>query len=151
VSKARILFLCTGNSARSQMAEAFIRLYADEHFDPYSAGMEPKGINPYTIRVLEERGISLDGHTSDDLRTYLGHMYFGYVVTVCDHAEQNCPRSWLQAQNHIHWGFEDPAAFEGTDEEKLARFREVRDQIETQVCGWLMDQGIPVEKREVSA
>lgn len=151
MSKAKILFLCTGNSARSQMAEAFIRLYAGEHFEPYSAGMEPKGINPYTIRVLEERGISVDGHTSDALRTYLGHTYFGYVVTVCDHAEQNCPRSWLQAQNHIHWSFEDPAAFAGSDEDTTAKFRDIRDQIEERICGWLAGQGIPVDKGKVAA
>ncbi len=149
--KAKILFLCTGNSARSQMAEAFVRRYAGDHFEPYSAGMEPKGIHPLTVRVLEERGISLDGHDSVDLRTYRGHMHFGTVVTVCDQAEQSCPRAWLQAQNHLHWSFEDPAAFEGTDEEKLARFREIRDQIEAKILDWLAEQDIPAGKGEVTA
>lgn len=151
MSKAKILFLCTGNSARSQMAEAFIRRYAGDYFEPYSAGMEPKGINPYTTRVLGERGISLAGHRSDDLRTYLGHMHFAFVVTVCDHAEQSCPRSWLLAQNHIHWSFEDPAAFEGSEEETLLKFRQIRDQIEEKICSWLAEQGIPVDRGTVAA
>ncbi|MDV7391771.1 arsenate reductase ArsC, partial [Arthrospira platensis SPKY1] len=100
-----------------------------------------QGINPYTVRVMEEKGISLAEQTSDHIRTYLGHAHFGVVVTVCDHAEQNCPRTWLQAQNHLHWSFEDPAAFQGTDAEKMGRFRTVRDQIESQIQSWLSEQG----------
>lgn len=144
MKKTKMIFICTGNSARSVMGEALVRHYAGESYDVFSAGMEPKGINPYTIQVLQEKGISLAGATSDNLRKYLGHQHFGVVVTVCDHAEQSCPRTWLQAQNHLHWSFEDPAACEGSHEEKLAKFREVRDLIDEQVREWLAHQGILV-------
>ncbi|MCA9980026.1 MAG: arsenate reductase ArsC [Anaerolineales bacterium] len=143
-SQAKFLFICTGNSARSQMAEGLLRYLAGDHFQVYSAGVEPKGVNPYAIQAMDERGISLAGQSSDNLRQYLGHTHFGYVVTVCDHAEESCPRVWLQAQNHMHWAFEDPAAFEGTPEETLAKFREVRDQIEAKLMSWLAEQGIAV-------
>jgi arsenate reductase len=86
MGKTKVLFLCTGNSARSQMAEAFLRTYGGESFEAHSAGLEPKGLNPYTIQVMEEIGISLDGYASKDLRVYLGHINFGYLITVCDHA-----------------------------------------------------------------
>jgi len=124
------------------MAERFLRHYAGDHFEPHSAGLDPKGINPYTIRVMTERGIAIDDQSSDDLRKYLGHMHFGVVVTVCDHAEKNCPHVWLQAQNHLHWSFEDPAAFEGSDDAKLAKFREVRDLIDKHIRDWLAEQGV---------
>jgi arsenate reductase len=143
--KHKILFLCTGNTARSQMAEAFVCHYAGDDFEPYSAGMAPKGIHPHTVRVMEERGISLEGHESVDLGEYLGQVHFGTVVTVCDQAEQNCPRAWLQAQNHLHWSFEDPAAFEGRPEERLAKFREIRDEIDERIRGWLAAQGIALD------
>lgn len=143
MSKAKILFLSTDNSARSQMGEAFIGLYAGDYLEPYSAGTEPKGINPYTVRVLEERGISLAGHTSEDLSTYLGQKHFGYVVTVCANAEKTCPRSWLLAQNHTHWNLDDPAQFEGSDAEKMARFREIRDEIDERIQAWLVEQDVP--------
>lgn len=142
MSKTKALFLCTGNSARSQMAEGFLRHYAGDRYEVYSAGLEPKGINPFTIQVMAEIGIAIDDQTSDDLRKYLGHKHFGLVVTVCDHAEANCPRVWLQAQNHLHWSFEDPAAFDGSDSAKLAKFREVRDQIDKQVQNWLAGQEV---------
>jgi arsenate reductase len=148
MSKTKVLFLCTGNSARSQMAEGFLRHYAGGRFEPHSAGLDPKGINPYTIRVMAERGIPIDDQSSDDLRKYLGHMHFGTVVTVCDHAEKNCPRVWLQAQNHLHWSFEDPAAFEGSDDAKLAKFREVRDLMDEQIRHWLAEQSVGVEEPE---
>ena len=137
MSKTKVLFLCTGNSARSQMAEAFFRKYGGESYKAYSAGLEPKGLNPYTLQVMEEIGIPMDGHTSKDLRVYLGHVNFGYLITVCDHAEKNCPTTFLGISHRLHWSFEDPAAFEGTHEEKLAIFRQVRDQIQDKVQEWL--------------
>lgn len=151
VNKTKVLFLCTGNSARSQMAEGFLHHYAGDRFEAHSAGLEPKGINPYTIRVMAERGVQIDDQTSDDLRKYLGHMHFSIVVTVCDHAEENCPRVWLQQQNHLHWSFEDPAAFEGSDGAKLAKFREVRDLMDEQIQTWLTEQGISIDERKVAA
>jgi arsenate reductase len=142
MNKTKVLFLCTGNSARSQMAEAYLRHYAGDRFEAHSAGLEPKGVNPYTVRVMEEAGISLEGQYSKDVRVYLGHVNFGYLITVCDHAEKNCPTTFLGISQRLHWSLEDPAAFEGTDGEKLAKFREVRDQIDEAVRSWLEVQGI---------
>ena len=90
-NKTRVLFLCTGNSARSQMAEAFLRLHGGDRFEAHSAGFEPKGINPYTRRVLAEVGIDMAGQTSKDLTVYLGKMHFGYLITVCSNAEGALP------------------------------------------------------------
>ena len=140
MSKARVLFLCTGNSARSQMAEAFLRKYGGEIFEPYSAGLEPKGVNPLTIRVLDEVGIDISNQTSKSIEAYLGKLSFQYLVTVCDDADQNCPTGLPGINERIHWSFEDPARFEGTDEEKLARFREVRDLIEQRIKVWIAEQ-----------
>jgi arsenate reductase (thioredoxin) len=139
--KLKVLFLCTGNSARSQMAEAFLRKYGNDYFDVYSAGLEPKGINPFTIQVMEEIEIDMSQHTSKDLKQYLGKTHFGYLITVCDRAEQNCP-IFPGMEMRLHWSFEDPAAFEGKQEDKLAKFREIRDQIDERVRSWLMEMGI---------
>ena len=139
-TKPRVIFLCTGNSARSQMAEAFTRKYVGDRFEVHSAGLEPKGINPYTIRVMEEIGISLDSQKSKSVREYLGKMHFAYLFTVCGNAEKNCPRIFLSQGKHTHWDFEDPAAFEGSDEEKLAKFREIRDQIDQRIQEWLAEE-----------
>ena len=138
--KPRVLFLCTGNSARSQMAEAFLRKYGGESFEPYSAGLEPKGVNPLTIRVLDEVGIDISHQTSKSIDAYLGKLSFQYLVTVCDDADQNCPTGLPGINGRMHWSFEDPAHFEGTEEEKLAKFREVRDLIEEKVKQWLAEK-----------
>ncbi len=135
-NKPRILFLCTGNSARSQMAEAFLRYYAGDQFEVHSAGLDPKGIHPLTVVVMEEIGISMADHTSKGVTVYLGKMLFQYLITVCDKAERNCPTMWPGVNQRLHWSFEDPAAFEGSEEEKLAKFREVRNQIEQKVKDW---------------
>jgi arsenate reductase len=128
--KAKVLFLCTGNSARSQMAEAFLRSHGSDRFEAFSAGLEPRGINAFTRRVMAEAGHDLAGHYSKGVREYLGKAHFGYLITVCGHAEQNCPRTFLGVSHRLHWDLEDPAAVQGTEEETLAKFREVRDQIE---------------------
>jgi arsenate reductase len=140
MSKARVLFLCTGNSARSQMAEALLCKYGGEIFEPYSAGLEPKGVNPLTIRVMDEVGIDISNQTSKSLDTYLGKLSFQYLVTVCDDADQNCPTGLPGIDERMHWSFEDPARFKGTEEEKLAKFREVRDLIEQKVKQWVAEQ-----------
>lgn len=151
-TKPKVLFLCTGNSARSQMAEGFLRHYAGDKFEAHSAGLDPKGINPLAIKVMAEKGISIENQTSDSIRKYLGQKYFGIVVTVCDHAERNCPRVWLDAQDrHLHWSLEDPAAFEGDDEAKLAKFREVRDLIDDKIRAWLAEQSKSKDAQEVPA
>lgn len=142
MSKKRVLFLCTGNSARSQMAEAFLRQYAGDTFEAHSAGLKPREINPYTIRVMEEKGISLDGQHSKSVSEYLAKTNISLFFTVCNHAEENCPKAFLNsAGRHYHWDFEDPAAFEGSDEDKLVKFREIRDQIDQKLKDWLAEQG----------
>jgi arsenate reductase (thioredoxin) len=135
-SKTRVLFLCTGNSARSQMAEAFLRKHGGDRFAAYSAGLEPKEIHPFTRVVLAEMGIDMAGQYAKDLNQFMFRMHFGYLITVCDRAEQRCP-IFPGMGVRLHWSFEDPAAAAGTDEERLAVFRKVRDQIESRVITWL--------------
>ena len=140
MDKQRVLFLCTGNSARSQIAEAFLRKYGGERYEAHSAGLEPKGLNPFTVKVMQEIGIDVSGQTSKGVDTYLGKTLFQYLVTVCDDADKNCPTVWPGVGNRMHWSFQDPAAAEGTEEEKLAKFREVRDLIEVKIKEWLAEQ-----------
>ncbi len=136
--KMRVLFLCTGNSARSQMAEGLLRHYADDRFEVYSAGLEPKGMNPLTVRVMEEAGIPLTGQRSKDVGEYVGRVHFSHVITVCSRADDKCP-VFPDISQRLRWPFDDPAAVEGTDEDKLARFREVRDQIDRRIREWLTE------------
>ncbi len=142
MKKTRVLFLCTGNSARSQMAEAFLRHHAGDRFEAYSAGLEPKGIHPLTIRVMEEIGIGLEGHTSKPLSDYMGRVHFGYLVTVCGDAEEQCPSVFPGMGQRLHWGLEDPAAFIGSDAEKLEKFRQVRDQLEQEIQEWVAEESL---------
>ena len=141
----RVLFLCTGNSARSQMAEAFLRKYAGEYFEVNSAGLKPKGVNPFTVQVMKEKGIDISGQTSKGINTYLGKVLFQYLITVCDEADKNCPTVWPGVNTRMHWSFEDPAAFQGTDDEKLEKFRQIRDLIEARIKSWLLEQNITVQ------
>jgi len=137
MAKTRVLFLCTGNSSRSQMAEAFVRKYAGETLEAHSAGLEPKGFNSLTIKVMDEIGIDISAQTSKGVDTYLGKVLFQYLITVCDDAEKNCPTVWPGVNHRLHWSFEDPASFDGTDYEKLAKFRQVRNQIEQRIKEWV--------------
>lgn len=133
---SRVLFLCTANSARSQMAEALLRAHAGARFEAYSAGIEPTEINPLTLRVLSEIGIDASNQWAKSVELFRGKMHFDYVITVCSNAEQRCP-VFADTAIRLYWPFEDPAAVLGSDEEKLARFRGVRDQIETRIVAWL--------------
>jgi arsenate reductase (thioredoxin) len=142
MKKPRVLFLCTGNSARSQMAEALLKKHAGDRFEVYSAGLEPAGVNPYTVRVLDEQGLDTSELRSKPLTEFLGKVHFGYLVTVCTNAEEQCP-IFPGVSQRLHWPFEDPAAFQGTDEETLDTFRRVRDQIEEQLLQWLADFDVP--------
>lgn len=137
MSNPRVLFLCTANSARSQMAEALLRHHAGDRFEPHSAGLEPKEINPYTRLVLEEWGLDLSRQYSKGVRTYLGKMLFAYLVTVCADAEEKCPTTFPGVAKRLHWAFDDPAALEGSHDEKLAEFRRVRDQIDARIRAWI--------------
>jgi len=139
MEKVKVLFLCTGNSARSQMAEAFLRKYAGDEFEAYSAGIRPLGIAPYTIRVMEEVGISLEGHGSKHVDEYIGKIDFDYLITVCANAEKECP-VFPGVGEKIHWDLEDPALQIGAEEEKLQKFREVRDKIDKLIKDWISSQ-----------
>lgn len=134
----RVLFLCTHNSARSQMAEAFLRHYAGDRFEVFSAGLEPGVVNPYTIQVMDEIGIDMQDHSSKGLNQFLGKTHFGYLITVCDSAEQSCP-IFPGMGIRLHWSFEDPSSFNGTDTDRLAKFRQVRDQIDARIKEWLKE------------
>jgi arsenate reductase len=143
--KTKVIFLCTHNSARSQIAEAFLRRDAGDHFEVYSAGYEPQLINPYAVKVMKEIGYDLADQYPKKLEQYLGTVHFGVVVTVCKKAEEHCPTIPGVAKR-LDWSVEDPAAFEGSEEAKLAKFRAVRDQIDAQVKKWLMERGIPLNE-----
>ena len=138
MSKPKVLFLCTGNTARSQMAEAFLRAYAGDHFDVYSAGLEPQEIHPLTVRVMREAGFDLTGHRAKGLNEFLGKLHFGYLVTVCDRAHETCP-VFPGMGTRIFWPFEDPAQASGTEEERLDVFRRVRDAIDDRIRHWVQD------------
>ena len=125
--KTRILFMCTTDSARSQMAEGLLRHLAGERFEVHSAGTEATHVRPLAIRAMDEIGVDISGQESKTLERYLGEP-FDYVITVCDDANEACP-FFPGAQSRLHWSFEDPSKAEGTEEERLAVFRSVRDLI----------------------
>jgi arsenate reductase len=121
------------------MAEAFLRKYGGDEFEAHSAGLEPKGLNPFTVKVMDEAGIDVSGQRSKGVNGYLGKVHFQTLITVCDDAEKNCPTVWPGVNTRLHWSFADPAAYEGNDEQKLAKFRQVRDQIEQRVLAWIRE------------
>lgn len=127
----RILVLCTGNSARSQMGEGLFRHEGGKGWEVFSAGTRPSLVRPEAIAVMREIGIDISGHRSKSVDEFTGEP-FDYVVTVCDNARDNCP-VFPNAKQQIHWSFEDPAAVEGSEELRLASFRRIRDQIHEQV------------------
>lgn len=131
--KRRVLFLCTGNSARSQMAEALLRLIAGDHYEAHSAGTHPVGLNPMTVEVMRELGVDIQHSRSKNVTEFLGES-FDEVITVCDRAKDSCP-VFHGAPNLQHWSFEDPAA--APSEARLEVFRRVRDEIAEQVRRWL--------------
>ena len=121
------MFLCTHNSARSQMAEGLLRHLAGDSFEAHSAGTEATHVRPLAIRAMEEVGVDISGQESKTLERYLEEP-FDYVITVCDDANEACP-FFPGAKNRLHWSFEDPSRAEGSEEERLAVFRSVRDRI----------------------
>ena len=137
MNKAKVLFLCATNSARSQMAEAFLRTDAGDTYEAYSAGVDPKEIHPLTRKVMDEVGVSISGQRSKSLREYMGQVHFGYLITVCREAEESCPSTFPGIGQRLHWDIEDPAALVGSEDEKLNKFREVRDIVRTRVNDWV--------------
>jgi arsenate reductase len=125
--KKRVLILCTGNSARSQMAEGLLRHDAGRHFDVQSAGTKASFVRPEAIAVMREVGIDISGHRSKPVDEFEGQE-FDYVITVCDNARESCPVFFCKAHK-LHQTFEDPAAFTGSEEQRLAVFRRVRNEL----------------------
>ncbi len=138
MDKIKILVLCTGNSCRSQMAEGFFREYGKENVDVKSAGLDPSQVNQTAIKVMEEIGIDISGHTSTSLSEYINDP-FDYVITVCDNAAEKCP-AFPGGGERLHWPFEDPHFAEGTEGEVLDFFRKVRDQIGFKIKTWLDEE-----------
>ena len=129
-SKRKILFLCTGNSCRSQMAEAWTRVLKGSQLEAYSAGIKPKGVDPLAVKAMAEVGVDISNQKSKDIDS-LGNQEFEYVVTLCDNARESCP-FFPASTKRIHKGFEDPpilAAGAETEEEAMAPYRRVRDEI----------------------
>jgi len=129
--KTRVLFLCTGNACRSQMAEGWLRHLADDRFVAFSAGIEAHGQNPHAIAVMQEAGIDISGQKSEILDPELLET-IDLLVTVCSHADAHCPAVYIPGKRE-HWPFNDPARATGSEEEVMAEFRRVRDQIRTRI------------------
>jgi arsenate reductase len=129
--KPRVLFLCTHNSARSQMAEGMLRNLAEGRFEVMSAGTEATHVRRQAIKVMNEIGIDISGQESKTLARYLGQP-FDYVITVCDEANEACP-IFAGAKNRLHWSLEDPSRADGSEEERLAVFRRVREEIRERI------------------
>jgi arsenate reductase (thioredoxin) len=141
VDRKRVLILCTGNSARSQMAEGLLRHDAGERFQVESAGTEPSSVRPEAIAVLREQGIDISGHRSKSVEEFAGQS-FDYLITVCDSARESCPL-FFGAVNRMHHSFEDPAALNGPDEDRLALFRRVRDQLRAYLAEFAQKESAP--------
>ncbi len=136
--KKKVLFICVHNSARSQIAEAFLKEMAGDRFEVESAGLEPGTLNPLAVEVMKEAGIDISRNkTKSVFDFYKQGKYYDYVITVCDESQSDkCPVSPGKEQR-LHWSFVDPSGFTGSLEEKLAKTRDVRDQIEAKIKDWL--------------
>jgi arsenate reductase (thioredoxin) len=133
--KQRVLFLCTGNSARSQMAEGLLRHLAGDRYDALSAGTHPVGLNPGAVAAMRELGIDISAQRSKRMDEFVDQA-FDYVITVCDRAKESCPR-WPHTGWLLHWSFDDPAATMGSPEEQRKAFRTVRQQIKAHIEGFI--------------
>lgn len=139
MEKAKVLFLCTHNTARSQMAEALLKKFAGDRFEVFSAGYEPRDIHPYTKQVMAEIGLDISDQHSKSVKDFLGRVAFRYLIVVCDQAERTCPKVFPGVLVRMFWPFEDPVTFEGSEEANLANFREVRDKIAAQLEAWSLE------------
>jgi arsenate reductase len=138
MTKEKILVLCTGNSARSQMGEGLFRSEGGAGFEIYSAGAKPSSVRPEAIAVMREIGIDISGHRSKSVDEFAGQS-IEYVVTVCDNARDNCP-VFPAGAKRIHWSFKDPAAVRGSEQERLVAFRRIRDQMHERVKAFFRDR-----------
>jgi arsenate reductase len=140
-----ILFLCTGNSARSQMAEALLKKHAGNHFQVYSAGLEPKAqVFPPVALAMREIGIDISGQKPKGVEQFLGRVHFEKVIVVCGHAEEKCPIIFGMAPR-LFWPFDDPAAATGSEDDILAVCRRVRDQLNRRILEWLGEEGLSIQ------
>ena len=140
MEKIKVLFLCTHNSARSQMAEGLLRHLAGERFEVMSAGTVATQVRPLAVRAMDELGIDISSHESTNMARYVGEP-FDYVITVCDEANEACP-FFPHAAQRLHWSLPDPAAAQGTEEERLEFFRSVRDRLWIRIIeGELLNEG----------
>jgi arsenate reductase len=121
------------------MAEALLRKHGGDQFEVYSAGMKPIGIHPYTERVMQEIGINLGGQYSKGLGEFMGKIHFAYVIILCEEAEKMCPTTFPGITQRLTWSYEDPSAGEESGDNKLKKFREVRDKIEQRIKSWLSE------------
>ena len=135
IKKERVLILCTGNSARSQMGEGLVRHDAGDRYEVFSAGVNPTQVRPEAVAVMREIGIDISAHRSKSVDEFAGQP-FDYVVTVCDNARESCPIFPAGAQR-LHWSLEDPAAIVGAEEERLAGFRRIRDELRDRIRSFL--------------
>lgn len=138
-SKPVVLFLCTQNAARSQMAEAILRNLAGDRFEVASAGLKPTTIHPLTRLVMNEIGLSLVGQESKPISQFLGKARVSYAIIVCNESEASCPELWPFCSTVLSWPFEDPSSAAGDDSEKIKVFRRVRDQVHQKIKLWLDD------------
>jgi arsenate reductase len=140
--KPRVLFLCTHNAARSQIAEALLRKYAGHRFEAMSAGLEPTDVHPLTRQVLEEIGVDHGPLRAKGTREFLGRTSVRYAIIVCQRVEAGCPQVFPFAVRTLHWNFDDPAEPQGSAELQLGKFRRVRDEINARIKAWLRDAEI---------
>jgi arsenate reductase (thioredoxin) len=143
--KPRVLFVCTHNAARSQMAEALLRKHAGDRFEAASAGFEPTDVHPHTRTVLAEIGIDGSGLRAKPLHEFLARQAVRHAIIVCAGAEEQCPKIYPFAGETLYWAFDDHAAAAGSAELQLATFRRVRDEIDTRIQAWLRT---PASKEE---
>jgi arsenate reductase len=132
----RVLFLCTHNSSRSQIAEGLLRARGGPAFAVFSAGTEPRTVHPLAIKAMQELGIDISGHTAKGIDAFATQPAMDLVITVCDEAQEACP-FFPNARKQVHWGFPDPSRATGTEEERLAAFRHIRDLIAAKVSRFL--------------
>lgn len=132
VQPIRVLFLCTHNSSRSQMAEGLLQARGGAAFAVFSAGTEPRVVHPLAIKAMQELGIDISGHTAKGIDTFAAQPAMDLVITVCDEAQEACP-FFPHARKQVHWGFPDPSRVTGTEEERLAAFRHIRDLIAAKI------------------
>lgn len=140
-----VLFVCSHNSARSQMAHGWLKHLTGDRFKVYSAGVEPGSLNPLAVQAMQEVGIDIADHKAEGIKQYLGHVPVYYLIIVCDQAAKSCPHVWPGMAVRLEWSFEDPSAATGSHDEQLAVFRRVRDEIRVKLEAWLAELDTPAQ------